>query len=155
MAIAQLPRNPFKYLFLDQNPNRQYDAEQRASNIFAVFSGLAIIIACVGLFGLAAYTTNLRTKEIGVRKVLGASVGSIVFLLSKDLIRLILVAFALAVPLAWYMMDNWLSGFAYRTSLGIGVFLIAGVTSLIISWLTVSYQSIKAAIVNPVKSLRS
>jgi putative ABC transport system permease protein len=146
---------PFKYLFLDQNLNRQYDAEQRASNIFAVFSGLAIIIACVGLFGLAAYTTNLRTKEIGVRKVLGASVGSIVFLLSKDLIRLILVAFALAVPLAWYMMDNWLSGFAYRTSLGIGVFLIAGVTSLIISWLTVSYQSIKAAIVNPVKSLRS
>ena len=146
---------PFKYMFLDQNINQQYDAEQRAGNIFAVFSGLAIIIACVGLFGLAAYTTNLRTKEIGVRKVLGASVGSIVFLLSKDLIRLIVVAFILAVPLAWYMMDNWLSGFAYHVSLGIGVFLIAGTTSLLISWLTVSYQSIKAAIVNPVKSLRS
>jgi putative ABC transport system permease protein len=146
---------PFKYLFLDQSLNQQYDAEQRAGHIFAVFSGLAIVIACVGLFGLAAYTTNLRTKEIGVRKVLGASVGSIVFLLSKDLIRLILIAFALAVPLAWYMMDNWLSGFAYRIHLGIGVFLIAGITSLIISWLTVSYQSIKAAIVNPVKSLRS
>jgi putative ABC transport system permease protein len=146
---------PFKYVFLDQDLNRQYDAEQRAGHIFAVFSGLAIVIACVGLFGLAAYTTNLRTKEIGVRKVLGASVGSIVFLLSKDLIRLIVVAFVLAVPLAWYMMDNWLSGFAYHVSLGIGVFLIAGVTSLLISWLTVSYQSIKAAIVNPVKSLRS
>lgn len=146
---------PFKYLFLDQNLNQQYDAEQRAGNIFAVFSGLAIIIACVGLFGLAAYTTSLRTKEIGVRKVLGASVGNIVFLLSKDLIQLILIAFVLAVPLAWYMMDNWLSGFAYRINLGIGVFLIAGITSLIISWLTVSYQSIKAAIVNPIKSLRS
>jgi putative ABC transport system permease protein len=133
----------------------QYESEARAGQIFGVFSGLAIIIACVGLFGLAAYTASLRTKEIGVRKVLGATVGSVVFLLSKEFTKLILIAFIIAVPCAWYIMDNWLQGFAYRTELGPGVFLLAGLTALLISWVTVSYQSIKAAIVNPVKSLRS
>lgn len=146
---------PFKYTFLDQDLNRQYESEKKSGVLFGVFSGLAIIIACVGLFGLAAYTASLRTKEIGVRKVLGASVTNVVILLSKDFTKLILIAFILAVPLAWYVMNNWLEGFAFRISLGIGVFIIAGAVSLAIAWLTVSYQSIRAAVANPVKSLRS
>jgi putative ABC transport system permease protein len=149
------PDQPFKYVFLDDNLNAQYEAEKRAGEVFGIFSGLAIIIACVGLFGLAAYTASLRTKEIGVRKVMGASVSSVVLLLSKDFTKLILIAFIIASPVAWYVMDNWLQGFAYRIQLGVGVFLLAGLTSLLIAWITVSYQSIKAAIVNPIKSLRS
>jgi putative ABC transport system permease protein len=149
------PEQPFKYQFLDQNLTAQYEAEQRAGKVFAIFSGLAIIIACVGLFGLAAYTANLRTKEIGIRKVLGASVGGIVVLLSRDFTKLILIAFLLATPFAWYMMDNWLQNFAYRIQLSIGIFLLAGAIALLIAWVTVSYQSIKAAIVNPVKSLKN
>lgn len=149
------PDQPFKYQFLDQNLNAQYESEQRAGKVFAIFSGLAIIIACVGLFGLAAYTANLRTKEIGIRKVLGASVGGIVVLLSKDFTKLIIIAFILATPFAWYMMDTWLQNFAYRIQLGVGIFLLAGVIALLIAWITVSYQSIKAAIVNPVKSLKN
>jgi putative ABC transport system permease protein len=149
------PEQPFRYLFLDDNLNSQYESEKRAGEVFGIFSAIAIIIACVGLFGLAAYTANLRTKEIGVRKVHGASVWSVVFLLTKDLTKLILIAFVLAVPLGWYVMENWLENFAYRIQLGIGVFLLAGLAALVIAWLTVGYQSIKAAIVNPVKSLRS
>lgn len=150
-----VPDQPFKYLFLDENLNLQYETEKRAGKIFAIFSGLAIIIACVGLFGLAAYTATLRTKEIGIRKVMGASVGSVVFLLSKDFTKLILIAFVFAVPLSWYIMENWLQGFAYRINIGVGVFLLAGLITVVISWITVSYQSIKAAIVNPIKSLRT
>lgn len=149
------PAQPFKFLFLDENLNTQYEAEQRAGKIFGVFSMLAIVIACVGLFGLAAYTTSLRTKEIGVRKVLGASVSNIVFLLSKDLVKLIMIAFVISIPFSWYIMNNWLSDFAYHIEIGISVFVIAGASALLISWVTVSYQSIKAAIVNPIKSLRS
>jgi putative ABC transport system permease protein len=149
------PDQPFKYIFLDDNLKAQYENEKRAGEVFAIFSGLAIIIACVGLFGLAAYTAGLRTKEIGIRKVMGASVPSVIFLLSKDFTRLILISFVLATPFAWYMMNNWLQGFAYRVELGVGVFLLAGLTALLISWITVSYQSIKAAIVNPIISLRS
>ncbi len=149
------PDQPFKFLFLDENLNAQYEGEQQASKVFGIFSALAIVIACVGLFGLAAYTANLRTKEIGVRKVMGASVASVVILLTKDVTKLILVAFALSVPISYYIMDRWLEGFAYRIDIGIGVFLVAGLIALLISWITVSYQSIKAAIVNPIKSLRS
>ena len=152
---TMVPEQPFKFLFLDQNLMTQYEAEQRAGKVFAIFSTLAIIIACVGLFGLSAYTASLRTKEIGVRKVMGASVGGIVLLLSKEFTRLILIAFVLSVPIAWYIMNQWLSGFAYRIDLGIGVFVLAGGSALLISWITVSYQSIRAAIVNPIKSLRS
>jgi putative ABC transport system permease protein len=108
-----------------------------------------------GTFWLSAYTASLRTKEIGVRKVMGASVGNIVLLLSTEFTKLILIAIVLSVPIAWYIMNQWLSGFAYRIQLGIGVFLFAGLAALLISWITVSYQSIKAAIVNPIKSLRS
>lgn len=149
------PGQPFKYQFLDENLMAQYEAEKTAGKVFAVFSGLAIIIACVGLFGLTAYTAGMRTKEIGVRKVMGASVASVVMLLSKDFTKLILIAFGLAVPLAWYLMNNWLQEFAYRIELGAKVFLFAGLIAVLISWITVSYQSIKAAIVNPIKSLRS
>lgn len=148
------PDIPFKYQFLDQSINANYESEQRAGTLFGVFSGLAIIISCVGLFGLAAYTANLRTKEIGVRKVLGASVGTVVFLLSKDFTKLVLIAFVFAVPLGWYVMSQWLEGFAYRTSLSAGTFILAGGIALVVSLLTVSYQSIKAAMRNPVKSLR-
>jgi len=140
---------------LDENLKQGYLEEQRSGKLFAVFSGLAIAIACVGLFGLSAYTASLRTKEIGIRKVLGSSVSGVVILLSKDFTKLVLIAFVLAVPLSWWMMDTWLKGFAYRVDLGINSFIVAGVLALAIAWLTVSYQSIKAAIVNPVKSLKS
>jgi putative ABC transport system permease protein len=149
------PDQPFQYEFLDENLNQGYADEQRSGKLFSVFSGLAVIIACVGLFGLSAYTASLRTKEIGIRKVLGASVGGVVVLLSKDFTRLVIIAFLLAAPLSWWMMDQWLSGFAYRITMGVGAFAMAGALALGIAWLTVSYQSIKAAIVNPVRSLKS
>lgn len=156
VAWKQLaPEEPFKFQFLDENLKANYEAEQRAGTLFGVFAGLAIIIACVGLFGLAAYTASLRTKEIGIRKVLGATVWTVVLLLSKDFTKLILIAFVLAVPLGWYMMSQWLEGFAYRTTLSPLTFLLAGTVALVISLLTVSYQSIKAAVRNPVRSLRS
>jgi len=149
-----VPSQPFKFEFLDDNLNRGYAEEQRSGKLFAIFSGLAIIIACVGLFGLSAYTVSLRTKEIGIRKVLGASVSGVIVLLSSDFTKLVLLAFVLAVPAAWWMMDTWLSGFAYRISLTIGSFALAGIIAIAIAWITVSYQAIKAAIVNPVKSLK-
>ncbi len=146
---------PLKYTFLEDNLAHAYEAEQRAGTLFSVFSSLAIAIACVGLFGLAAYTANLRTKEIGIRKVMGASISSVILLLTKEFTTLISIAFILAVPLSWYLMWNWLQGFAFRTSIGIDTFLIAGGLALGISWVTVSYQSVKAAVKNPVKALRS
>ncbi len=149
------PGQPFRYMFFDENLKAQYENEKRAGQTFSMFAVLAIVIACVGLFGLASYTASRRTKEIGIRKVLGASTGSIVFLLSMDFAKLIALSFVIATPLAWYVMDNWLSNFAYRISLGAGVFIIAGLITLVIGWLTVSYQSIKAGIADPVKSLRS
>jgi putative ABC transport system permease protein len=149
-----IPEQPFKYEFLDDNLNQGYADEQRSGKMFAVFSGLAIIIACVGLFGLSAYMASLRTKEIGIRKVLGSSVREVVILLSKDFTKLVVIAFVLAVPLSWWMMDTWLKGFAYRVNLGVASFLIAGILAFSIALLTVSYQSIKAAMLNPAKSLK-
>ncbi len=145
----------FRYSFLDDQIQNEYAEEKRSGQLFSVFSGLAIIIACVGLFGLSAYTASLRTKEIGVRKVMGATVTGVTLLLSKDFTLLVLIAFVLAVPTSWWMMNNWLMGFAYRISIGAGSFILAGIIALGIAWATVSYQSIKAALVNPVKSLRS
>jgi putative ABC transport system permease protein len=150
-----VPDKPFRYEFLEDNLSRGYAEEERSGKLFRVFSGLAIVIACVGLFGLSAYTASLRTKEIGIRKVMGASVSSVVILLSRDFTRLVIISFVLAAPLSWWMMDSWLGGFAYRISLGVDSFLIAGMLALAIAGLTVSYQSIKAAVVNPVKSLKS
>ncbi|GGM79392.1 ABC transporter permease [Dyadobacter beijingensis] len=147
--------NPFAYSFLDERFNKMYESEMRIGKLFGIFASLAVIIACLGLFGLAAFTTIQRTKEIGVRKVLGASVVSIVALLSKDFVRLVGVAIVIASPLAWYGMNEWLSDFAYKVNVEWWVFVLAGVLAVAVALLTVSFQSIKAALVNPVKSLRS
>ena len=149
------PEQAFKFSFLDENLERQYRAEQQTGKLFTVFSVLTIFVACIGLFALSAYITSLRTKEIGVRKVMGASVSSVVVLLSKDFSKMILIAFMLAAPVAWYVMEHWwLQNFAYRIQIGFGILLLAGALVLLLAWLTVSFQSIKAAITDPVKSLR-
>ena len=149
------PGEPFKYSFLDQELTEQYQTEANTGKVFGLFASLAIIIACVGLFGLAAFMAGLRTKEIGVRKVMGASVLNVALLLSKDFTKLVLVSLVIALPAAWFAMDSWLSGFAYRVDLSLLTLGLSGLIALLISWVTVSYQSIKAAVVNPVKSLAS
>jgi putative ABC transport system permease protein len=149
------PDRLFEYRFLDQDFASAYHADQLRGQIFTAFSALTILIACLGLFGLATFTTEQRVKEIGVRKVLGSSVSGVVMLLSKDFTRLVLYSFPIAIPIAWYSMDKWLQGFTYKTDIEFGVFGAACVITLIICWLTVIYQSLKAALANPVKSLRS
>ncbi|WP_234573176.1 ABC transporter permease [Rhodohalobacter sp. 614A] len=149
------PGYPFEYQFLDESFQAQYTAEQRVASLSKYFAGLAILISCLGLLGLAAHTAEQRTKEIGVRKVLGASVLNIVGLMGKDFILLVITGFAIAVPIAWYMMSRWLADYAYSIEIGPGVFAIAGGVALFIALATVSWQSIKAALMNPVKSLRS
>ncbi len=149
------PTYTFDYGFLDQDLDRLYRAEQRMGRIFNAFALLAIFISCLGLYGLAAFTAEQRTKEIGIRKVLGASVSSVVSLLSKDFLKLVLLANILAWPLAGYVMHQWLQNFAYRIDLSWGIFALAGVAALLIALFTVSFQAIKAAVANPVKSLRS
>jgi putative ABC transport system permease protein len=152
---SAVPQRPLDYFFLDEAFDKQYRAEERFGQLFLYFSGLAVFIACLGLFGLTAYTTAQRTKEIGVRKVLGASVGSIVALLSQDFLRLVMVAILIASPIAWWAMNKWLEDFEYRTTVEWWVFALAGLLALGIAILTVSYQSIKAALTDPVQSLRS
>ncbi|MVM30793.1 FtsX-like permease family protein [Spirosoma sp. HMF4905] len=149
------PTYPFTYHFMDEAYEKLYKTEQQISTLVNYFGMLAILISCLGLFALAAFTAEQRTKEIGVRKVLGASVASIVTLLSTDFLRLVLIALVLASPLAWWAVHTWLSTFAYQTELAWWIFGLAGVLSLGIAFLTVSYQSIKAALMNPVTSLRS
>ena len=145
----------FQYGFVDQELDAQYRTEQRTGQIMLYFSGLAVLISCLGLFGLAAFTAEQRTKEIGVRKVLGASVASIVALLSKDFLKLVLIAIVIASPIAWYAMNRWLQDFAYKITIEWWVFALAGLLAVGIALLTVSFQSVKAALMNPVKSLRS
>ena len=152
---ASVTSNQFSYYFLDEAFDNSYRAEQRIGTIFIVFSSLAILIACLGLFGLAAYAAEQRTKEIGIRKVLGASVSVIVGILSKDFIKLIFIAIAIASPIAWFVMHKWLQDFAYRVSIQWYTIVIAGLVALMIAVLTVSFQAIKAALTNPVKSLKS
>jgi putative ABC transport system permease protein len=149
------PNTPFDYSFLDAEFDALYQSEQKMGSLFSIFTFLSIFVACLGLFGLAAYTAEQRTKEIGVRKVLGASVQSLVRLLSKDFIKLVMLSAVIAFPLAWWAMHKWLEDFAYRTSIGWWVFVVAGSLSLFIALFTVSVQAIKAAIANPVKSLRT
>lgn len=149
------PGLPFDYSFLDEDFGKMYSAEQRLGDIFTVFAGLAIIIACLGLFALTSFTAEQRTKEIGIRKVLGASVSGIVVLLSKEFGKLILIAFILAAPVAWYGIDIWLETYIYKTEIGLLVYLFAGLAAFVIAWLTMSFQSIRAALANPIKSLRS
>jgi len=149
------PGQPFQYSFMDEDFSRMYDNEQRLGQTFAVFAGLAILIACLGLFALTAFTAEQRTKEIGIRKVLGASVGSIVLLLSKEFGKLIIIAFVVASPLAWYSVNWWLKNYTYKVEIGILVYILAGGFAFLVAWLTMGYQSIKAATSNPVQSLRS
>ena len=149
------PADPYSYFFLDEFFNQQYAENQRFGNVFALFAVLAIAIACFGLLGLSAYNVLQRTKEIGIRKVLGASVNSLLFVLSRDFLVLVIVAFVIAVPLTWLAMDSWLQGFAYRIGLSWWVFGLAGLLAMVIAFVTVGGQALKAAMQNPVKSLRS
>lgn len=162
-AIAALERQwkkynsdfPFEYSFLDEQFNNLYKSEQRTGLLFNVFAAIAIFISCLGLFGLAAYTAQLRTREIGVRKVLGASLPGIVRLLAGDFIKLVFIAILLATPISWYVMNKWLQDFAYKTNIGWVVFLLSGIIAVLIALFTISFQSLKAAMANPVKSLRT
>jgi putative ABC transport system permease protein len=146
---------PFTYHFLDEDYQRLYESEMRTGNVLNVFALLAVVLACLGLFGLSAYAARQRVKEIGVRKVLGASVANISLLLSSGFVKLVIVAFLIASPIAWLAMNKWLQQFSYRVNINWWVFAMAGVLSVLIALITVSFQSIKAAITNPVKSLRS
>jgi len=146
---------PFSYTFLDDRFNSMYQAEQKMGKILGIFAGVTIFVACLGLFGLATFTAEQRTKEIGIRKVLGASVTNIISLLSKDFLKLVIIAFVVAAPIAWYAMNRWLQDFAYKTNINAGIFLLAAAMAIVITIITVSFRAIKAAVVNPVDSLRS
>ncbi|QKJ30090.1 ABC transporter permease [Mucilaginibacter mali] len=150
-----LPDTPFEYSFLDAEFDALYRADQTMGKVFSVFTFLSLTVACLGLLGLAIYTAERRTKEIGIRKVLGASVQNVVQMLSKDFLKLVIIASVIAFPLAWYAMNMWLQDFAYRTAISWWVFALAGGLTVVIALLTVSFQSVKAAVANPVKSLRS
>lgn len=152
---AMAPSQPFDYSFMDEDFNKLYTTEQRTGHIFITFAVLAILIACLGLFGLVTYAAEQRTREVGIRKVLGASVSSIAGMLSTDFLKLVIISAGIAFPLAWWTMNKWLQGFAYRVNISWWVFIIAGILALFIALITVSFQSIKAAIANPVKSLRT
>ena len=145
---------PFEYNFLDDRINDFYKRDARVGTIFGIAAGLAVFVACLGLLGLAAFTAEQRTKEIGVRKTLGASVGNVTSLLSKDLLKLVLVANILAWPMAWYLANRWLQNFAYHIEMSIWFFVLAGGMAIAIALLTVSTQAVKAAMANPVEALR-
>ncbi len=145
----------FDYQFLDERYQTLYKAESQISQLSRYFAGLAVLISCLGLFGLAAFTAQRRNKEIGIRKVLGATVSTIVMMLSKDFLRLVLIAMLIAFPVAWWATAQWLKGFAYSIHFDAGIFLIAGVVVILLTFFTISFQSVKAALANPVKSLKS
>ena len=145
---------PYEYSFLDENYDELFREEQRLGQLFTVMSGVAIFVACLGLLGLASFTAEQRTKEISIRKIMGASVASVNGLLSLEFMRLVFISFVLASGLAWYVMNEWLSTFAYRVTLGPIVFILGGGLAAGIAWLTVSYHFIKAARSNPVDALR-
>ncbi|WP_421829462.1 ABC transporter permease [Larkinella sp.] len=149
------PDYPFDYQFMDVQYNELYKSEQRTGQLFNFFAGIAILVSCLGLFGLATFTAQQRTKEIGIRKVLGASITGIVALLSKDFLKLVLIGILIASPIAWWTMSQWLTAFAYKIDLAWWMFALAGLLAVLIAFATVSFQSIKAALMNPVKSLRS
>jgi putative ABC transport system permease protein len=150
-----VPATPFDYLFLDDEVQHLYQAETTMSHIINAFTGMAIVISCLGLFGLAAFSAEQRRKEIGIRKVLGASTGGIVRLLSADFVKLVTIAFVIATPVAWWAMHEWLQAFVYKVTIGWWMFALAGLAAIIIALFTVSFQAIKAAMTNPVKGLRS
>src|SRR4029077_20894994 len=146
---------PFTYAFMDELYNKTYSAEQKTGTILNIFSILTIFVACLGLFGLATYTAEQRTKEIGIRKVLGASVTQVTQMLSKEFLKLVLIASLIAFPAGWWAMNKWLPSFAYRRDISWWVFVVAALAAIVIALLTVSFQAIKTALSNPVKSLRT
>jgi putative ABC transport system permease protein len=149
------PAYPFEYHFVDDQFNDRFASEALIGKLSRVFALLAIIISCLGLFGLAAYTAERRTREIGIRKVLGASVTSITNLLSKEFLQLVLLSALISFPLAWWAMHQWLQSYSYRISIQWWVFIVAGSLAVLIALLTISIQSVKAALMNPIKSLRN
>jgi putative ABC transport system permease protein len=149
------PDEDFNYKFFDETIAKFYESEQNTSSLLKWATGLAILISCLGLLGLVIYTTNVRTKEIGIRKILGASVAGIVSILSKDFVRLVLIAFVIAAPIAWWAIYKWLEDFAYRTTISWWIFGLSGIAMTIIALLTLSIQTIRSAIANPVSSLRT
>jgi len=150
-----LPSTPFVYTFLDEQVQKQYETEISMSRIINSFTLMAILISCLGLFGLATFSAEQRNKEIGVRKVLGASVPGIVKLLSTDFLKLVFIAFLIATPVSWWAMQQWLQRFAYRVPVSWWMFALAGLLAVFIALFTISFQAIRAAVANPVKSLRS
>ncbi len=149
------PEYPFAYTFLDTTFEETYRSEVVIGTLANYFAVLAIFVACLGLFGLASFTAERRTKEIGIRKVLGASVTHVVLLLSRDFLQLVAIGFVIGAPLAYYLMNDWLAEFAFHTTLGVGIFVVAAGAVLVIASGTVGYQSVKAALANPADSLRS
>jgi len=152
---TNIPNRPFSYYFMDEFFDRQYRTEERFGRLFLNFAALAIFISCLGLLGLASYSTMQRTREIGIRKVMGASVSNIINLLSKEFLKLVIISFFIASPVAWYFMHKWLNDFAYRTQISWWIFAAAGVLALLIAVITISVQAFRAAVANPVKSLRT
>ena len=152
---TQVPDQTFTYSFLDQHFTELYQADSQVSEIVGILAGLAIFISCLGLFGLASYSAERRIKEIGVRKVMGASVSGIVALLSVDFLKLVVISILIASPIAWWAVSSWLQDFAFRIDVEWWIFISAGLLAIVIAQLTVSFQSIKAALTNPIKSLRS
>jgi len=146
---------PFTYDFVDELYHQTYDKERKTGEILTIFAGLTIFIACLGLFGLARFTAEQRNKEVGIRKVLGASVADLIALLSKEFIVLVGLAILMATPIAWWAMSIWLEDFAYRITMNWGVFALAGFGAVLIALITVSFQAVKTALANPVKSLRT
>jgi putative ABC transport system permease protein len=151
----RVPDIPFSYHFLDEDYNKLYLSEQRSSALFGVASALAIMLACLGLFGLAAFTTVQRTKEIGIRRVLGANISSITMLVAKNFLQLVGIAILIASPLAWWAGNKWLQDFAYRIPVQAYVFVATAMITILIALCTVGYHAMRAALMNPVKSLRS
>jgi len=149
------PDKPFSYNWISDEVDAQYKSEYKLQQLFTCFSMLIIFLACLGLFGLVSFTAEQRVKEIGIRKVLGAGVGNIITLISKDYLILVIVAIVVASPIAYYAMNKWLQDFAYRINIQWWVFILTGFLALLIAFITVSFQSVKAALANPVKSLRS
>ena len=149
------PSYPFTYQFADDQFNKMFLNEALISKLSRVFAALAIFISCLGLFGLAAYTAERRIKEIGIRKVLGASVSGITTLLSKDFLQLVVISCIVSFPIAWWMMHSWLQNYKYRIEISWWIFLAAGISAILIALITISFQSIKAALANPIESLRT
>ena len=149
------PAYPYIYQFVDEEYNRKFSLEALVGKLAGVFAGLAIFISCLGLFGLAAYVAEQRTKEIGIRKVLGASIAQVWLLLSKEFILLVMLSCIIATPVAFYFLKDWLQKYDYRITIGPGVFVLSAVAAIVITLVTISFQAIKAALTNPVKSLRS